>query len=310
MANHSITSIIGLEKIWALENVYIIWNEQDVTLNSAMGKTCFLGDLGKRKLYKRFICLESQSGQLLWDREDGIHRTIDVTQDGIFVAYSSGAYLNKFDLQTGDLMWQKSLIGTGSIYLYYLDNRIQVSTTNPEKLWVLDATGDVINNIRDGEHRMFLSTTSETYVNLNGLQVYKTGTNQELWEHVDTQDLRQAPIFATDEIFLRNGADFSGTAYALDRKDGKLLWETPNIVGNLVYLPDKQLVYALRENGDLLAINPRTGEANTLATFSNSPFIFFDGIDPCAYQLAYDAEKHVLVVYLGDSRQLFAFKVE
>jgi outer membrane protein assembly factor BamB len=124
------------------------------------------------------------------------------------------------------------------------------------------------------------------------------------------RDLRQAPVFTEDKIFLRNGADFSGTAYALDRTSGELLWEIPNIIGNVAYSPDQQLVYALREDGDLLRIDENTGNTSAIASFSPGPFIFFDGINPCAYQLAYNEGEHTLVVYLGDSRQLFTFKVE
>jgi hypothetical protein len=89
-----------------------------------------------------------------------------------------------------------------------------------------------------------------------------------------------------------------------------VLWEVSNIIGNLAYSPDRQLVYALHEDGDLVAIDVNTGEETVIATFSPGPFIFHDGIDPCAYQLAYDADERILVVYLGDSRQLFAFKVQ
>ena len=118
------------------------------------------------------------------------------------------------------------------------------------------------------------------------------------------------PIFTEDKLFLRNGADFSGTAYALDPTTGELLWEIPNIVGNLIYSPDKHLIYALHKDGNLLAVDENNGKETVIATFSPSPFIFLDGTDPGAYQLAYDADERILVVYLGDSRQLFAFKVE
>jgi outer membrane protein assembly factor BamB len=308
--SHVADNLMDIEPTWTLDDVYIIWNAQDVTLDSLMGKTCFLGDIGKRALYENFICLDSQNGQLLWSKQTGPHSTLAVTREGIFIAYSKPTQVRNYDLETGNLVWEKALGGTGSINLTYLDNQVQVSTTNPETLWILDTNGKVIKKIREGEHRIFLSTSDTAYVNLNGLQILKTSTNEVLWEHIDTHDLRQVPIFTEDKLFLRNGADFSGTAYALDRTTGDLLWEIPNIVGNLAYSSDKHFIYALRKDGILLTIDENTGKEAVIAKFSPGPFLFFDGVDACAYQLVYDEEKNYLIVYLGDSRQLFAFQDE
>jgi outer membrane protein assembly factor BamB len=307
---HTAGNLTGIEPIWTLDDIYVIWSADDITLDTFMGKTCFLGDIGERGLYKNFICLESQNGQLLWSKQTGVQRTITMTSDGIFIAYSSPGELKKYDLQTGDLVWRRRLGGTGSINLTYLNNQIQVSTTNPETLWLLDTNGKVTKKMREGEHRIFLSTSAATYVNLNGVRVLKTGTNEVLWEHLDIHHLRQVPIFTEDKLFLRNGDNFSGTAYALNRADGELLWEIPNIVGNLAYSPKKHIIYALLENGDLLTIDENTGKETVIAKFPPSPFLFFDGVDACAYQLAYDDEENYLIVYLGDSRQLFAFQDE
>lgn len=305
---HQAANITGVETIWTLDDVYVLWNTHDRTLDASGGKTCLLGNLGKRGQYKDFICLESSSGQLLWLKENGVHSTIAVTQDGIIIAYSSGAYVNKFDFQTGDLVWRVPLEGTGSIYLYYLDPHVQVSTANPDKLWTLDIDGEIIR-MMDG-HRTFISANNETYISLNGLQVLRTDTDQVLWKFTQIQRLRQAPLFTAEKIFLRSGESFSGTAYALNRANGDVLWEVPYVIGNLTYSAENQLVYALQEDGSVLAIDENSGQTTVVVQFSPNPFIFLDGVDPCAYQLSYDPIEHILVVYLGDSKQLFAFSVD
>jgi outer membrane protein assembly factor BamB len=170
----------------------------------------------------------------------------------------------------------------------------------------LATNAEVIRTIKD--HRIFFLTKDEIYANLNGLQVLRTATDEVVWKYTDTNHLTQAPIFTKDKIFLRNGDSFSGTAYALDRMSGVLLWSIPDIIGNLAYSPERTLVYALRKNGDLLAIDVNTGKESVVARFSPGPFIFFDGVDTCSYQLAYDEQEHILIVYLGDSKQMFAFK--
>lgn len=304
---HTVDNLSGIESVWTLEDIFIIWNPQDITLDSFRGKTCFLGDIGKRDLYKNFICLESQTGRLLWSKENGIQRTIAMAKDGIFIAYSSPGELKKFDIETGELIARKKLGGTGSIYLSLLNDEVQVTTAS-STLWILDTNAELLDQVKVGTERIFISTQDATYVDLNGLQVRKPGTDEVVWEHIDTNLLTQIPLFTNSKIVVRNGNNLSGTAYALDRENGKLLWETSDILGNLVYSPEKRQIYALQENGDLLAINESNGETSVIATFSPNAFTSFDGVDTCTYQLSYDAEKKLLIVYLGDSKQLFAFQ--
>jgi outer membrane protein assembly factor BamB len=100
--------------------------------------------------------------------------------------------------------------------------------------------------------------------------------------------------------------------YALDRETGELLWQISNIVygSNVAYSPKIQVVYALRDNGDLLAINENTGESSTAAKFSSVPFLFNISENGESYELAYDQEQDILLVALGDSHQLYAFREE
>jgi hypothetical protein len=64
----------------------------------------------------------------------------------------------------------------------------------------------------------------------------------------------------------------------------------------------------LREDGELLAIDENSGKESVIAKFSPAPFVYSDGVNDCGYQLSYDEKEHILVVYTGDSRQLFAFR--
>jgi outer membrane protein assembly factor BamB len=306
---HVANNLVGIKPIWTLDDIFISWNSHDITLDSLMGKTCFLGDMRERESYNTFICLESQDGKLLWSKQTGIQSTIDVTQEGVFVAYSGTGELRKFDLETGDLIARRKLGGAGSLHLTYLNNQVQFTTSSPT-LWILNSDLETIDRVKEGPWIIFLSTPEETFVNLKGLQVVRTGTDEVLWEFVDMQRLSQTPIFTENKLFLRNGAGFSGTAYALDRANGELIWEVPNIVGNLAYSANKHLIYALREDGNLLTIDENTGKETVIATFVPNSLLFYDGVDTCAYQLAYDEEEDYLIVYLGDSKQLFAFQEE
>jgi hypothetical protein len=303
--SHTVNDLVGIEPIWVAEKVYIHWNDQDATLDSSTGKTCFLGNLGERhKYYDNLICLESQSGNLLWDNYSGIHGEIAVTSDGIFVTYIGSASVRKYDFQNGNFVWKNSKLGggMGSSYLYFQDGQIEVVFIH-ERTVILSADGKVVRTIK-GES-VFVSQRDEIVIDLDGLQSNKANTDDVLWKYEDTR-INSAPLFTDDKIFVLK--DFSKTEYALDRNIGALLWEIPKILGNFAYSSNKQVVYALREDGELLAIDENSGKESVIAKFSPAPFLYSDGVDDAGYQLSYDEKEHILVVYTGDSRQLFAFR--
>lgn len=306
LISHIVDDVVGIEPIWIIEKADIRLNNQDTSLDSSAGKTCFLGDLGirypHRNLDKNLVCLESQSGILLWVNQSGLHDSIAVTSDGIFVTNISPASLRKYDFQNGNFIWKKHLGGNGSSYLYFQDGQIEVLFIH-ERTVVLSANGEVVRTISD--ESIFISKRDEISIDFDGLQSNKANTDDVLWKYMDTK-INPAPLFTDDKIFVRR--NFSEIAYALDRNTGMLLWEIPKVLSNFAYSPNKQVVYALRENGELLAIDENSGNESVIAKFSPAPFVYFDGVNNCSYQLSYDEQEQILVVYTGDSRQLFAFR--
>lgn len=300
--NHILEKVNNFEPIWKMDEVFVIWNRFDIPLTAAFNKTCYLGDLRAKYKGENIICIDSKSGSVLWNLMSGIHNAITITASGIFVTYASPAEIRHYDIQKGDLIWRKTLGGSGSLYLYSIDNQVQV-LTEPEVFWVFNADGNLVK--KEVGKRIFASFPDVTYLNENGLQAVKTGTNDLLWEYTDFRGVH-SPVFTQNEIFLRSG-DWQGNIYALDKKTGKLLWSTANIISNVVDSPEKQSIYALGEDGSLLAFNEHTGEESIIGKFSSPPFVS-GGQASVGYQLAYDQSEHILIISLGDSSQLFALR--
>jgi len=303
---HEVHSVVGIEPIWIIENTSVHRNNQDTALDSSAGKTCFLGNLNeKHKYFDHLICLESRSGKILWNNYSGIHDEIEVTPDGIFVTYVGPASVRKYDFQNGNLIWKNKKLGgsPGSSYLYFQDSQVEVLFLH-ERTAVLNATdGEVLRTIY--EQSVFVSQRDEILIDFDGLYSMKANTDQMLWKHEDTK-IEPAPLFTDNKIFVLR--KFSETAYTLDRNTGALLWEIPKVLGNFAYSSSKHVVYALRENGELLAIDEDSGKEVVVAKFSPAPFIYSDGIHDFGYQLSYDEEENILIVSTGDSSQLFAFQ--
>ena len=301
--HHVVSEAVNIEPKWVTEEVFIHLNDQDAAMESAAGKTCFLGNLGERKkYYDHLVCLESNSGDLLWDKASGVHDEIAVTSNGIFVTYIGPASLKKYDFQNGNLMWQTSNFNgkMGASYLYIQDDKIEVLFLD-EMTATLNFDGEVVQTV-DGES-VLVSKQDEVVID-DGLQPQKTGAKGVLWKYKNVI-IYSAPLFTKNKIFVNN--DFTKNEFALDRNTGTLLWEIPKILGNFAYSSNRKVVYALRENGELLSIDEDSGKEMVIAKFSAAPFVYTDGVDDCGYYLSYDEKEHMLFVYIGDSRQLFAF---
>jgi outer membrane protein assembly factor BamB len=298
---HGYEMVGNAEYLWENKKVFVSYNGGGAnTLDAAQGITCFLGGFDKAVSFGNMDCINSKTGDFLWKNASG--RSLVITSQGVFVSFTHPGGIRKYDLATGDLIWGKTLGGNGANDLYYVDGQIQVSTV-PDNFWILDTDGNVINKF-PGDYYL-ITTAKETFINRNKLQDYITGTNNLLWEY-GPADIGLTPLFTQNIILLRSG-DLEGEAYAIDRKTGKFLWVIKHIVSNIVYSPEKQLAYALSEDGKLVAIDEDSGEAHVLVQFTSVPFIV-GGRGSFVYQLAYDPSEHVIVAQLGDSYQLFAFK--
>lgn len=303
---HTVTDPVSMDLIWVAEEVYIHRNDQDNALDSAHGKTCFLGNVYERRQYLDDLnCLDSQNGNILWSFNSGTHDEIAVTPNGIFVTYIGPASVRKYDFQDGDLVWRSNELGgrMGSSYLYSEDGQIEVLFLHERTVLVSANDGKVLRTIAN--QSVYVSEHDEILIDFDGLTSRKTSTNDIIWEYPDT-NIYPAPLFTGDKIFVRRG--FSDTAYALDRRSGTLLWETPKVLTNFAYSPNKHVVYALREGGELLAIDENSGKESLVAVFSPAPFRLSDGNNDFSYELSYDEKEQVLVVYTGDSSQLFALR--
>jgi outer membrane protein assembly factor BamB len=225
--------------------------------------------------------------------------------DGLYVGCSGNTYVVKYDLN-GDKLWSTPLRGPGIRYMYLIDDQLQVSTSLDELVGLntSDGKGTLLHS---DDQIVIFSTLAVSYVDLNGLRAVDNNTKTVLWNTEWDGLFWLAPVFLADVILFRTGIEM-GRIYGIDRASGATLWRTDeNIISNIAYSPTKATVYALSRDGQLLAINPISGEQSILAEFSSVPFIL-DG-EVGGYELAFDDTTQLLYVLLGDSRQLFAFQI-
>lgn len=143
------------------------------------------------------------------------------------------------------------------------------------------------------------------------MRAINTKTGELLWEAQLDHVLSMQPVFTENTIFLRSGNGI-GSIYAIERSTGNILWKTDDtFISDIAFSDKNGLVYVINQNGEVWEINGSSGERKPIIEFTNTPFQY-NGPEANVggYEIAYDNTEDILYVLLGDSTQLFAFKVE
>jgi outer membrane protein assembly factor BamB len=304
--------ISGLSEIWSLPNIYAEQAYYMPKMVASAGKVMLVGRMSNNE-EDRLICLDGSSGKVAWERdlehkERGRLSVIYSAPLGLFSGRTGVPSVMKLDLSTGDELWSQSLPGRGLLYIFVNGGEVQIVTTLEWFTRLNADNGKVIEKI-NGRGILF-STSQITFSPIlsNNLQAEDTTTGKLIWRVSLDRQLRMAPLFTDDIIYLRSG-ETMGSVYAVQRSTGNILWKIDNIViSNIAVSPAKKLAYVLTREGKLLGIDTDSGVSTTLIEFSNGPFTLNGEDIVGGYELAYDRTTGSLFILLGDSRQLFAFK--
>jgi outer membrane protein assembly factor BamB len=306
---HSPEKLFGLTEIWNLAGVYMGPDSFNPMMVAGEGKVIFSGDMAA--IVSKIYCLDGQNGHVLWEKSYPWPATaIFAASDVIYVGNGGVPQVTKYDLSTGNVLWSQVLDGRGLTNLYIIGDEVQIST-DPFIHTILDkVTGKILQSTQDwiGGKDIYLITPEVTFI--RSIKAIKTSTGELIWSHYDLDnELTLAPIFLDNMILLRTNRTM-GSIYSLDRTSGAILWKSEeNIVSSIAYSSNNSKIYALTIKGQLLSIDRDNGKYIVLAEFSSTPFIVSGEGQVGGYEVAFDDGNQMLYIYLGDSRQLFAFGV-
>jgi outer membrane protein assembly factor BamB len=301
------TSKESVHLLWSKNEVYTSQNDFQPMVSAYAGLICVLGDL----VYpprNNVTCLDGTDGTTLWTKTIRTPSGILMDSDGIYVGNGGIAAISKFD-QAGNTDWKHSWNESSVKYMYLYNGELQLFML-PEKFMVLNKDSGKQITVVDGERIVFGTETERFTINYS-LESRSLNLENVNWQlDINSSSIRQAPLFTEDLVLLRTGRVI-GTLLAIDRATGQISWKTENtIVSNTVYWPAKGILFALSESGELLSIDIASGNDVVLLSFSSTPFVLNGDEIVGGYELAFDESNDTLFVLLGDSRQMFAFKVE
>jgi outer membrane protein assembly factor BamB len=284
---HQVVYNNSLETLWVRPNIYIGDSAADLNLAASGGRVFIFGTVDIEEA-RSVIALEASTGNLVWNSDPKPSLTMFSDRGGLYVGESGGGgRITKYDLTTGDILWSRFFwYASGVLHLIVYKDQLHAYMA-PDK------------------HRILRTSDGKTILAILPKQ-------PPFFDSIICGEIYQTPIYTSDTVYYRTGKNSEvGKVCAVDISTGKLRWKSDlNAISNIVVM--ENAVFVLVENGDLLALNPATGEEiSTLKiSFDNIPFDFHTPrAEVVPYFVAYDDENDILFVYLGDSRQLFSFLV-
>jgi hypothetical protein len=295
-----------IQEIWSRGEIYTAPLSPSNQIGARSGLVCFIGAFHYEELFS-VNCMNGTNGEMIWHTNPISSDTLIVASDGVYVGRDGGGGgVTKFDL-AGNILWVNYISGSGILYMYLVDNQLQVSVY-PYRLFGVDSTDGKLMILYLKDEVGFISTPADTFIRVYDLKAVVLKTGQTKWEINLPGDLTVPPVFLEDMIILRSG-DVMGSIYAIDRANGNILWKTTDdVISNIGYSPRHHQIYYLTKEGKLLSANIKTGSETILVEFASTPFITISEDQVGSYDVAFDDTTSMLYVILGDSRQLFAFK--
>lgn len=218
---------------------------------------------------------------------------------------------------TGEFSWSRRIGGArGFSPINISDALIHVAGDFSSHYYVLDAlSGEVVFKERkiseeivgNGIPIVVEGNISYEELGCNFFRAINLELELTLWETALEGCMFQ-PVTVTDNnLFLLLGEISSRQLVAIDKENGNIAWKQSDVASNIA-LGDDSIIYFLTSDAELHAVDADSGELLDSIAFSGSgDERQANMLDYHTYPFSVTASENMVVVYFGDSAQLFAF---
>ena len=285
LAPHEIVETSNcLEFLWSQPNIFIPRSSGSSLLVATNGLIYIAGSFTQTQQIA-ITALQGVNGEQLWQSNPGIRDALYATPDALYSGM--GNSITSYDLNAGKVLWSQRLPRGRNVYHLYVVDNIIYTVSTPFHLVQAD-TGQVIQT--------FSHFPTETELQKIAQQLRKTMPSVSL-----KGDYFLDNAFTKEASFRRTHS--LTNLRAIDRETDTTLWEIEEGVKSNV-VATETIIYLFTLDGDLLGLDPYTGKGITLVKFGQGSFSHNSH-----YYVAIDEVAQLLYVYLGDTYQLFAFKL-
>ena len=284
-AQHSPTLYDSLSVRWSLTGILIPPGRSHVPLATADDLVILYSVDGSGE-NPTLQAIDVLSAEVVWSRPFRSLSALYADPGGVYVGQAGGgATVTKLALRSGAKQWSRNhWTSSGVDYLLVFKDALQV---------YLVPTKHIIVDVRNGDRLSPFGAESPPR--------FATAYCGQVW---------QPPVYLDDLVYLRAGGGVGvGEVCAVDLTTGQLLWRSElSVLSNIITIGGTPVV--LLDNGDLVALDPDAGIVQSrLASFDGSPIQTYEPSGATGnFLLAYNIPNETILVYLGDSHQLFAFQ--
>lgn len=308
-----------------------LWTSSDVYLLSDPGRECNLAASNDRLLFvgsfaqneqQTFNRVNLKTGEIDWKTALTTAEPAIMADnpDSIFLGSGIPGNITSFDAETGAQKWTYSLPMREKNIIYYMnaDETNLFVNSSSRNFYIFEAkTGQP--QIWESKFAAFpIFYLDENVIYHLEIDTHLIAANrfsgQVNWETSFDEPIFMKPIIVDDLLVVKTGKSNIGQVYALERFTGETLWQYPpgkinwesseNIIGNVAV--GDGFIFYLTVGGQLKALDARTGKLMGTVQFVPS-FQELDVIEHVNREFCVTTSNNVVVVYLGSSRQIFAF---
>ena len=293
VTNHEVIAITGrLSEMWSRSDIYAGSTSQKMTANQGM---LFVNGSLEQTEPDTILAFDGLTGRLLWQFSDkNLTAKVYATSKALYVGFGGTGKLGAYNLHTGEPYWVTRLPKSRSIIRLYANESIVYTESTDRVFHLIEAdTGQIL-------HMFTGAATPPTVQAVEGVV-----------QKVVTSTIQFEPEFYGDELFIEK-TKFriqDEVIRAIDRQTNELLWQTKQDRISHIAVTEST-IYFLTLDGRLLGLNSREGELLYSVQFVPAPFIRYapEGYAR-SYYIAVDEDKGLVYALLGDSRQVFTFKI-
>jgi len=238
--------------LWSRQNVFIEISES-IGLATSTDKVFVAGSTDVNQTSK-LNALDIFTGELVWKSETRALFPIIADKNGVYVEGDGiGGNVTKYNPNTGEILWSKDFWDSGGVlHLIVYEDHLHVYLS-PDK------------------HKVLRPSDGKTIFSL-------FPKNPLFFDSRECGTAYQTPVYTDNTIYFRKNESYlKGKICAIDISTGKLKWKSDlNVISNVVV--SEHAVFVLVESGELLALDPSTGQkmAALGVSFDNQPFVTYN----------------------------------
>ena len=274
-----------------------LWQRTDIITsnfgNSPVTSQNTLFIIGKlsqnTRLFPSILAIDGINGALLWQEPILNGSTLYATSTTLYSGQGNRLYA--YEPRTGKILWSTPLSSARNInHIYVLDGLIYIGSTPGVYHLIQADTGQIIKQFKEPP-------------TLSDLQTVRVQLGLPEDTELKPDYFRGITLTETTSFYIKylNGVS------VVDIDSGNILWEIERgVVSNVAVIDEAALLMTV--DGKLLKYGIQNGDLISSIQFEPETFPYSDAEGYIyAYFVAVDQISEIFYVYLGNSKQMFAF---